>query len=63
MKKIVKALIVIGLIGLCAAGISVLVRNNSENNSSTYSGGDNNVSPGSNIVIEKIYIEEDEMFF
>lgn len=63
MKKLVRALIVIGLLGLFAAGVSVLVRNNSENKSSTYSGGGNNVSPGSNIAVEKIYTEEDEIFF
>lgn len=61
MKKLLKALIVIGLLGLCAAGVSVLVRKNSENKSSAYSGGGS--SNKDEPPITAIYVQEEDIEF
>lgn len=63
MKKVFRALLVFGVLGIAVAGVSVLIRKNTENSSIAYSGGGGtpSVDPDSNA--EKIYTTTKEIIF
>ena len=61
MKKVIRVLIVIGLLGLAIAGISVLVRNNSGNDSLAYSGSSS--AESSKATISMIYTDSETIYF
>lgn len=62
MKKIFRVVLVIGLLSFAVAGITILIRNNSNNNSMAYSmnnsGGGNGEIPA-----QQIYIEKETIYF
>lgn len=61
MKKVIRVLIVIGLLGLAVAGISVLIRNNSSSSALVNSGGSS--AESSKATISLIYTDSETIYF